>query len=299
MKLADKCPVCSSFRDLPHHLFELSEYCRYLDNHNPYERYSSTRIVSTKVISDWLKLASQLESVEINAWKFGDDTAAMYCRPVADEYESNSKHFTSYSTALTRFIFVSNALEEMYRFVDCYYLKIPSVKKLTSKQQLREASLRATVLVDRLKPTELPQNFEHVIKNLNITYGHYQGVFQASLTGMKGVKKTDQSYGLHLVRNLRNHVAHGIFPILDNPEYWGHEVSKAKLIGLLFHACRVAALYIQALLAKYSRGFESDDYDYIASMSWDDETYFLDNCTTELALCLHTQCEFSFESPVR
>ncbi|RBM59953.1 hypothetical protein DLR71_15205 [Vibrio paracholerae] len=300
MKSGEKCPICSSFRELPHHLYELSEFCRFLNNHNEYKRRGESRIVETKVISDWLKLAAELEVVEINSWRFGDDTAAMYCRPVADEYESNSKHFTAYSTALTRFIFVSNALEEAYRFVDSHYLMFPSVVKLDERKKLRDASLRSAFLVDQLKETALPLNFKHAISNLRLTFEYYHSIFQTSLSGMKGVETTDNSYGLHLVRNLRNHVAHGIFPILDNPEYWGSsEISRTKLIALLFHACRVAALYIQALLHKYNDGFQHDDYDHIASMDWDDcyEQHFIKNCTVDLSLSLHSKCDFSFENP--
>ncbi|WP_146181453.1 hypothetical protein [Aeromonas sp. HMWF016] len=300
MKSVDKCPICSNFRDLPSHLYELAEFCRFLDNRNEYERHDVKRMVETKVISDWLKLAAELEVVKINSWKFGDDNAAMYCRPIADEYDSNSKHYTAYSTALTRFIFVSNALEELYRFVDGYYLLIPSIAKLDERKKLRDASLRATVLVDELKSSELPLNFEHSISNLTATFDYYQSIFKPSLSGMKGAKVTDHSYGLHLVRNLRNYVAHGIFPILDNPEYWsGTEISRNKLISLLFHACRASSLYIQALLFKYNAGFLLDDYAQVASMSWEDgyEEYFVKNCTIDLALNLHTKVQFTFENP--
>ena len=65
MKSVDKCPICSNFRDLPSHLYELSEFCRFLDNRNEYERHDVKRMVETKVVSDWLKLAAELEVVKI------------------------------------------------------------------------------------------------------------------------------------------------------------------------------------------------------------------------------------------
>ncbi len=292
------CPTCKKFRSLSGHLFELSEYCRFLDNESKYKRHGQVRVVKTKVISDWLKLASQLEKVEIDAWKFTDDSSSRYCRPVADEHDSNSKHFTAYSTVLTRFMFISNALEETYRFVDRFYLSSEGVSELPENKKLREASLRATTLADNLASDNLPKYFKHIVNNLHLTFEYYCSELNPALTGMSGVEEDQNSYGLHIVRNIRNHIAHGVFPIIDNPEYWGEEETRDKLIALLFHASRVSCLYIQALIFKYNNGFQSDDYSIISEMNWDEETYFIDNCKVELALQLHIDSDFSFESPV-
>ncbi|WP_421292296.1 hypothetical protein [Aeromonas taiwanensis] len=295
MSSIGKCPICSNIRDLPHHLFELSEYCRYLDNKSNFSRFNSSRIVSTKVIADWLKLAAQLESVEVNAWKFENADAAMFCEPIADEFDSNSKHLSSYSMELVRFTFIANALEELYRFVDRHYDELPISN---SKKQEDNQSIRAAALVDRLKPSELPVNYKHIVENLAIKFSRYKIAFNPTMTGMKHVKETNNSYGLHLVRNLRNHIAHGIFPLIDNPEYWGNEKNKINLIHLMRHAGQTAGIFIQALLSKYNHGFQSHDYDYVMNVQDEDgETFFAENCTTELALHLHMQGKFSFEKP--
>lgn len=106
------CPKCTSNRYLDLHLYELSEYCRYIGANKGYCEYGSTRIVTTEAIASWLRLAAELDEVQINSWKFDDGVASMYCGPVADQISSNSYHYSSYSTVLTRFIYVSSALEE-------------------------------------------------------------------------------------------------------------------------------------------------------------------------------------------
>lgn len=98
-----------------------------------------------------------------------------------------------------------------------------------------------------------------------------------------------------MIRNLRNHISHGVFPIIDNPDYWGEgELSRNELVALLFHASRVTALYIQSLIYKFNKGFHSDLY--FASISFEEESeYFSKNCVTDLAKSLHLDEGFSFE----
>ncbi len=46
---------------------------------------------------------------------------AFYCGPVADNIDAHGEHYTIHATALTRFMFVCNGLEEAYRFIDHLY----------------------------------------------------------------------------------------------------------------------------------------------------------------------------------
>lgn len=66
------------------------------------------------------------------------------------------------------------------------------------------------------------------------------------------------SYALDLIRNIRNHIAHGVFPIVENPDYdvFGDKIS--LVIILLGHSCRLAALYIQIAFMNFNKGFEGD-----------------------------------------
>ena len=94
----------------------MAEFCMYLDNTATFNDRDGCHQVHTVVIGNWLRLASQLAKVEINSWKYIKDYEYL-CTPATDYNDSNSRHFTEYTTALTRFIFVCNALEETYRFV--------------------------------------------------------------------------------------------------------------------------------------------------------------------------------------
>ena len=263
-----------------------------LDNTNEYKRNGSIRFIKTQNISDWLKLAAELESVNINSWRFADTESAASCEPIADEYDSDSKHYTDYSTAITRFIFVCNALEEIYRFVDLHYSPIKNHRS----KELKEPSIRAAFLVENITKNELPIHFAHLIKKFTISFDFYKNKYKTHVSGVNGESSTKTSYGLHLVRNLRNYIAHGTFPLIDNPEYWGDASTKTKLINLLTQASRVACIYIQIFLFKYNHGFQSELYDYSVRIS-DESEYFIDNCKITLALTLHTRCDFTFQDP--
>ena len=212
--------------------------------------------MNSTVIGDWLKLASQLEKVEVNTWKFSDDSP-FYCETVADKLNSDSSHFTAYSTALTKFIFVSNALEESYRFVDI----LADAKNMPSLKKFKKASMRVAALVDSLPKQTFLKHFDHLVGNYIPIFNRYKEKYQAELSGLDGITPLATSYGLHFVRNLRNHVAHGVFPLIDNPEYfWGEEGEREHLIQLLLHSFRLSALFMQILIGKFNDGFKSDEH---------------------------------------
>ncbi|EPE5851653.1 hypothetical protein [Vibrio vulnificus] len=288
----NKCPTCTQFRKLDAHLFELASFCESLGNSVSYCGDEGKVSVSTETIGQWLMLAAQLEEVKINTWKFADDSG-LYCRPAADAYDSDMKHYSSYATVLTRFIFVSNALEEMYRFVVPSYLNHDEIKN----KKLRKASMQAAALVDLCTECELPLHFHHKIDSLIKSIEACSYINKKPLGGMKGVKKSDISYGLHLIRNIRNYIAHGVFPIAVNPEWDLDYEALEALYGVLLNACRAACFYIQILLNKYNQGMQSYDYDHAASAIGEEFDYFRDHCTPELSLKLHLLGQFSFQAP--
>lgn len=296
-KSKKECKFCSKLRPLSKHLYELAEYCTYLDNTVIFKNQDPNTKVRSVVIGDWLKLSSQLEKVKINTWKFADDSA-LYCRPIADQHDSDSEHFSRYSTVLTKFLFVCNSLEETYRFVAANYDELPEIIKLSADKRLRTPSMKASYLVDRMKEAELPTDHDHFIGTFVSRFKPYKEKYSPEMSGMDRVKQTDLSYGLHLVRNLRNHVAHGVFPLVDNPEYYmGEEGLIEYLAQLLLHACRVSGIYIQMLISKYNSGFQSQEYQSVEGADDDESEYFLRNCTVDYGLKLHMLGEFSFENP--
>ena len=292
-----ECEFCGKLRPLSSHLYELAEYCKYLDNAVMFTDQDSNTKIRSAVIGDWLKLSSQLEKVEINTWKFADYSAT-YCGTIADRHDSDSEHFSDYSTALTKFIFVCNALEETYRFVASNYDELAEINNIPPKKRFQKPSMKATYLVDRMKAAELPTHHDHFISNFVGCFKPYNSKYSPEMSGMQIVKKTDMSYGLHLVRNLRNHVAHGVFPLVDNPEYYvGEDGLIDYLIQLLTRACRVSAIYIQTLMSKYNTGFHSAEYQYAEDGAEEEAEFFLRNCTSDYGLRLHLLGEFSFENP--
>ncbi|WP_417455892.1 hypothetical protein [Kordiimonas sp.] len=290
-----KCDICSKMRPLAKHLFELSQYCLYLGGSASYQSGDGSREVFPSTIGSWLELASQLKNVEINAWEFsGSD--GFYCGTVADYYDRNSKHYSSYSTDLTRFIFICNALEETYRFVVGRYETPQFNKKFRLDKKLRGVSLKAAYLVNQCSKMYVPDQLVHICSNFEKAFSYYRKVFPASLSGMNNVNSTDLNYGLHLLRNLRNYIAHGVFPLMEHPENIGSSyLADGFLEYLLKSGSRTAALYIQMFLGQFFNGFNSWEYDQVDGACGEEFDRFLDNCSPTYCRSLHFIQDFEFE----
>lgn len=284
-----KCPICSKFRKLDTHLFELASFCAVLDNVVSFKDEEDEILISTATIGEWLKLAAQLDNVAIDTWKFSDG-AEFFCETVADASDSNTKHYSAYATALTKFIFVSNALEEMYRFISPHYLSCDKLKN----RNLYKPSMQATALVDIYNADDFPLHFSHKVESFIEIFNRCDYIKDKPLSGMKSVKSVDHSYGLHLIRNIRNYVAHGVFPISENPEWTLDYKNNQLLYEVLLSSCRVACLYIQVFLNKYNVGMKSDDYRLTVQGIGSEFDCFRENYTPDLALKLHLADTFSF-----
>ena len=164
------CQICAATRGLSEHLAEVAFAAQFLGNTSTYDSEHGTATIRTETIGDWFRLASQLKTVEIDAWKFEPSAGdAFYCEPVAENIGAHGKHYTTYSTALTRFMFVCNGLEEAYRLIDHLYGPL-SVRKSAAKKDLkRTSSMRAVALLDDLFEREgasaAPRHFEHHCRN--------------------------------------------------------------------------------------------------------------------------------------
>ncbi len=262
-----------------------------------YESEHGTANIRTQTIGDWLRLASQLKTVEIDAWKY-EPTAgdAFYCEPVAGSIRDHGQHYTTHATALTRFVFVCNGLEEAYRFVDHLYDPLSVRKSIAKKALKRTISMRAVALLDdlfeRKGASAAPQDFEHHCGNFISLFNQYKTEHNAAITGIDVGAKMLPTYALQLVRNLRNHVAHGTFPLGPPADYGGFEDSK-ELVLMLRHACRVAALYTQIILKWFSPGFESYDYNSMSDACGKEFDRFIEKCTLDYVLDLHLKGDFA------
>lgn len=290
------CSVCSATRGLSEHLIELGLAANYLGNRSTYASEHGTATIRTETIGDWFKLAAQLENVEVNTWKFESSDAGLYCGTVADNIDAYSEHYTKHATALTRFVFVCNALEESYRFIDHLYGPLSLRKGIAKGQLKRTSSLRAVALLDDLfereGATAAPRDLEHHCGNFIGLFERYSAEHKAIVGGVDPCAESRLTYALQLVRNLRNHVAHGTFPLGPPADYGGYEDSE-ELVLMLRHACRVAALYTQIILRWFSPGFESRGYNSIRDAHSKEFGRFLEKCTLEYVLDLHLKGDFA------
>jgi len=282
-------------RSLSKHLYELASICTHLNNEEKYESNGRTRVINTSNFSQWLKLASQMKSVEIDAWAFpGID--AMWCRPAAEALDAESEHFTNYSTPLTKFIFIYNALEELYKMMAHQYDSVVDQLNISKKMRMRSASLKSSKLLELSPDLILPVHFEHLCKNYLIYYEEYDDLFGLELSKATLEYNGKANFAIDLIRNLRNHIAHGVFPIIEDPDYGGDYTGNEKrlIMNLLGHSCRLAALYIQLFLSNFNTGINSGpvyailDF-YENEIECDIDEFFIDYISK-----LHIEGEFGF-----
>ncbi|QDQ86437.1 hypothetical protein FMZ60_01685 [Alcaligenaceae bacterium SJ-26] len=210
--------------------------------------------------------------------------------------DAHGKHYTKHATALTRFVFVCNGLEEAYRFVDHLYGPLSAQKSISKKNLKRTSSMRAVTLLDdlfeRKGVSAAPRDFEHHCRNFIGFFNLYKIEHNATIGGIDVGAEKQPTYALQLLRNLRNHVAHGTFPLGPPADYGGPEDSK-ELVLMLRHACRVAALYTQIILRWFSHGFQSYDYSSIRDAHGKEFDLFIKKCTLDYILNLHLKGDFA------
>lgn len=289
------CNICSQVRGLSEHLTELGLAADYLGNTSTYVSEHGTATIKTETIGDWLRLASQLKTVEVDAWKFTADYAG-YCGTSADRIDAHSEHYTAHATALTRFMFVCNGLEEAYRFIDHLYVPFADQKRIGKGKRKRTSSLRAVELLDDLfdcnGPNVQPRDFVHLCGAFMLLFDQYKNEHSIALSGIESGAQQRPTYALQLVRNLRNHVAHGTFPLGPPTDYGGYEDSE-ELIQLLNHACRVSALYIQVIFRGYSPGFHSYEFNAMLDANGEEFERFIEKCNFEYVRNLHLKNSFA------
>jgi len=273
------CDRCKSLRPTRLHLYELARIGELLGNTNKYVDNEDSRLIKTQELSQWLKLAAELESVQIDTWKFAG-VDGTWCRPAAEMYSSDSKHFSTYSTYLTRFIYIYNSLEELYKFLDKHYDAVP--------KNIRSPSIKCSYLLNNTKDIVLPDHFWHLSENYQAFIKQYVDTFGVKIkVDMKFNHKV--SFALDLIRSVRNHIAHGVFPIADNPDYSGFGKNEMRLIAnLLGHSCRLVALYIQVIFINFNNGFSEGHHLFIDTLNVESVIPFLENHL----LTLHLKTDF-------
>lgn len=287
----DGRPPRDNLRPLPRHLSELALACHYLGN-------EATNGASTPTISKWLALAGDLRSVDVDTARF--DWESLYCDGPQDYWRASSAHYSRYSTAIARFVFVGLALEETYRFVEPNYHD--SVRGKPDKS-VRRASIKAALLVDGVSVGAQPQGLVHFGAAYKRQFEAYAKTRRdAKLSGMEWADEASPGYALHLVRNLRNDVVHGDFPLMPPSDYDYDTIESAiepappyadDLILLVEESTRMAALYMQTLIAEFAGAFESREYAQVTCIKGPEAQWFMAGCTRDYLTRLHLHGPFS------
>ncbi len=291
------CALCPALRGLSLHLYELALYCDYLDNlRTTYVRKKGILIpdqeAQTATAAGWLRLASQVQRVDLDTYRF--QAAQLYCEPVDELLRSDAEHHSAITTPLTKFIFFCNALEEIFRFVSpTYETAFDNSARHGGKQEyLRSHSMQAALLLDHSGHTDIPYDYGHLVENLSkITKIYLDQTGGTMDTAGKTVQ--DLCFGIQLIRNVRNQVAHGVFPLLENPEYStrSNHFQVRNTINLLNQCTRVGAISIQMILNIDNDGFQAQVY---GDASNDPETgnYFATQMHGGYLMTLHRSQEF-------
>jgi hypothetical protein len=153
--------------------------------------------------------------------------------------------------------------------------------------------MKAAALLDA-GVVKTAQHHEHIVSNLTILFDRYVEEHRDRRETPGSLPGTP-SHGLHVLRILRNHVAHGVFPLIPNPEYEG-DSDMTLLLLLLNHLCRVGVLYVQAFVGTFNEGFKSYEYSAIEGAYGPEFERFLSNCTPDYALSLHLSGPFRLAS---
>lgn len=278
-----KCPVCSSMRQLDDHLYELAKISELLGSRQVFGQGEEERVIDTHDISQWLLLSAQLGSVEIDTWKYAglDGT---WCRPASEMYDSDSKHYSGYCTYLTKFIYTYNFFEEL-----CKYLQIQT-NNCTATLKLRSHALKVGKLLESNSELVLPKNCKHLFDSFTQTVNVYKELFDKCFD----LKLEDKSisFALDNLRVLRNQIAHGTFPIADNPEYSGYNTRQMPILcALLTKAIRTIGLYTQLIYLNYTQGFNSYGSYFIDTL----ENHQVDSFLYNHLRSLHMQTDFGFK----
>lgn len=247
--MTKKCKYCSTKRSTKLHLFELHfVFEELLSKPYEWERDGKIRIMHPQNIANWIKLASDLENVDMSTGVYScSESSFTYCRPAYEEVVSNDNHYKKFATALTRFTYLCNALEEACKYFSNECKKRNLVKK---KQPIPKI---IQLLDNTERQTPKPVHFDFYARKFKHFFIQYQSEYDVQISSRHLEDKVTISLTLDLIRELRNSVAHGLFPVMNDPEM--HWVSEAEgnLINLLNSGVMVICLILQVLLASYRK----------------------------------------------
>lgn len=203
------------------HAWYLCDLLRGFDSVLPGDRWYRT--------SDWLRMASGLEDVEVDTTKF--DMAAMFCS-LAVPYELALRRDTSaWALDLTRFLFCWNALESATAAV------IPPIR-------VRRGLVSAATAYLLAHPVDpLPTHYDCTLRNVVFVASRYAEFREL---GQVAALEPALTAGVRTAARFRNTYVHGGLEI-PAPEGWGGGVSPSRAI--IRYASRLALFGVQLIFA--------------------------------------------------
>ena len=200
---------------------------------------------------DWLDIAAGVESVKVTTAKY--DSSTMYCRG-AFEYEGKrSELLSQLTTKLTIFNFVWGSFETI--------AKTFKLSGLPDGRKPRENNIvnRTIWFLKQNYDSEAPLAFYHdklctlrrLIEGHEFYIDYSEEIQPPDFVGLNG-------WGLHIVRNIRNALAHGSAG-MPRPDDWGEEETKlspaeSRHLNLVDTSTRVVLFTIQMFLLAHLRG---------------------------------------------
>lgn len=225
----------SKLIDLREHCFKLSDFLSKLD----YYQYP--------LAIDWLYIASGVRHVEVFTAEFND--SIIMCGAAFDYENKRSKLLSELATRLTIFNFVWGSFESVAKAIN-----LPSLSKSLRRQGYPNSVANRVIwfLKQNYNPMLRIASYDEEVKQLyELIESH--GLYQNYLDELINLDLADHNgLGLHIVRKLRNDLAHGSTS-MPEPEDWGGEqdkllASERYQLDLIDTSTRILLLTIQLLL---------------------------------------------------
>lgn len=194
--------------------------------------------------TDWLNIASGIESVTVNTSKYDNDI--IYCSSACDFEEKRSELLSLLTTRLTVFNFVWGSFE--------------SVTKIFLPEKQRKMVVDPTIrFLKKHYCSEPTLAFYRDQLYTLYKYLENHGIYKKYCTEFRLKNRDDlHGLGLHVVRKIRNELAHGS-PEMPLPDDWGEKASNLlppehRHLELVDTCTRILLFTIQMLLLVRVRG---------------------------------------------
>ncbi len=222
-------------------------------------------------VAEWLHVAGSVHAVDIVTGSF--DMSVLFCESVLDYEAARSKVLSKLVANLSIFNFVWSGLETSLDLIEPP--KVPKSLKPGKSSKIDNAIF---YLKNNFRFYDLPY-YDWTIAELRDTiakipyYSNLSDQFKLQpYIGISGI-------GLHVVRKIRNKLAHGTMSIPEPEDWTGIEPLDAKLIEL---SARIVLLSIQMLIMAYLK-----DDDFLVRFMENDDLIITERSVISLLRTIH------------